>query len=279
VVSANGVLPSLAACNLSGPYGRGRRVDHRAGPRGLAEDDKGPRERIADAAKKIGGKRPFKVAVAAQGPLGDAGEQQTLGEFFAIDRAHKRHNSVVTIEGGGFPPPGSARFEDRLIAGAYYLDVSGIPPALGAPTLPPGKKWVKFDASKAGTALSGQLVQGLPNLYLLLRGATSAVQEVGPDEIRGAATTRYLVTVDPAKVKRQVHAQLAPVQWDALNRLVSGQPFSADVWLDAKGRLRKLRLPAGTSESENGLTYEVYDIGVPLDVAPPPASETIEAAE
>ena len=57
-------------------------------------------------------------------------------------------------------------------------------------------------------------------------------------------------------------------------------PF--DIWIDEDGHVRKVEAtvsaaPEGTSEeAEASLTFELYDYGEDVDIAPPPADEVAD---
>jgi hypothetical protein len=174
-------------------------------------------------------------------------------------------------------------------------------PAALAGQLP--KPWLKIDLAEAGRqegidldALS-QLGSSDPTQALdYLRGASSDITEVGREELRGTATTHYRATLDLRLAAQQLEGE----QKQALEKLIATTglgSYPAELWIDDDGRLRKmdlsidlsqLKLPAREATTSEGaaasagtmnVTMELFDFGVDVDVAPPPAAEVVDIAE
>jgi hypothetical protein len=119
-------------------------------------------------------------------------------------------------------------------------------------------------------------------LLEMLRGVADDVESVGPDEVRGVATTRYHGTVDldraidhaPAARRDQIRAQL-----EALDADLGSVPV--DVWVDADGLARRMVVDLGavaaTAMGAGGtatMTMELFDYGQDVQIDVPDASET-----
>lgn len=89
-----------------------------------------------------------------------------------------------------------------------------------------------------------------------LRDAADGFTEVGPDDVRGDATTRYRVALDPSIGETG--------DWYGLDGQV-------EVWLDARERLRRVRGGA--------IEMELWDFGVPVDVEPPADAVDIDDSD
>jgi hypothetical protein len=52
----------------------------------------------------------------------------------------------------------------------------------------------------------------------------------------------------------------------------------ADVWIDGKGRLRKVRLQvaASTTTTKGSVTFEYFDLGSRVNVEAPPGNEVVD---
>jgi hypothetical protein len=93
---------------------------------------------------------------------------------------------------------------------------------------------------------------------MILRDATDEVDEVGREQVRGADTTRYRATIGDQHV---------------------------DVWLDADGRPRRLRIPLPDTARDVGvaapatMVVEVFDYGDPIEIAVPAPGEVTPLAE
>jgi hypothetical protein len=92
-------------------------------------------------------------------------------------------------------------------------------------------------------------------------------QERGQEEIRGTATTHYLVRLDPADLSRELDGR--PLDPEA-------GPFPVDVWADDAGRVRRIRM---VEEETSTLVYDFFDFGVSVDVERPPADQVVTQAE
>jgi hypothetical protein len=144
---------------------------------------------------------------------------------------------------------------------------------LFASTLPPGKQWVKVDVDKAGKnlgfnfkALMGQTPADV--LEQLERTGTP-VTTVGTEEIDGVETTHYRAPIDTSKIPAG----------DNLQKLTMAEYKPIDVWVDADGLVRQVKLdytakvdPAQAELAHVLLTMKLFDFGSTVDVeAPKPA--------
>src|SRR5262249_42175320 len=112
-----------------------------------------------------------------------------------------------------------------------------------------------------------------------LKSATSKVERVGSEQVRGTPTTRYAATFDVGKLAAQVPDEFQ----GSFEDMGMSFPKPADVWIDEQGRPRKIhyaitmKVPKGmgspATTMTNELTMELYDFGVPVDVRPPPADQ------
>lgn len=185
-------------------------------------------------------------------------------------------------------------FEVRQVGDLAYQK---FPPEMLA-QLPDAKPWVATDVDafyeeQYGVGLSDlQTSPTDPSGQLAYLEDVGSVEEVGPEEVRGTPTTRYQAVMDLEAAAgenpevRQAHEQM-------MEQLGTDElPF--DVWLDDAGQARKMVMdlpvpaetlnqyaadPAATRDARVTMTYEFYDFGVPVDVAPPPPEETMTFEE
>jgi hypothetical protein len=168
---------------------------------------------------------------------------------------------------------------------------------------PAGKPWVKIDGAEiaglSGGLPGGDLQAADPTKALdYLEGVSDEVVEVGREKVRGEDTRHLKATLDPAKAAGSFPAAAQGV----LRQVNGGRGLDLDVWVDGAGRLRKLTmsirlsqilgaLAPGDSEStpttgERGdekaavsTTFELFDFGTKVDVAPPPADQVVPVAD
>ncbi len=163
-----------------------------------------------------------------------------------------------------------------------------LPP--GANPLSSDKPWVSVDAPTLARLtelalgdLGAQLTGAPLDALAYLKAVSGDVQVVGPDTVRGEATTRYRGSVDPAKVAEQLPPDLRP------DPALAGQVESipADLWIDGEGRLRRLTLAGGGRVPDvvgrrgpvsamPAVTVELWDFGTPVDVAAPPRDQVVD---
>ena len=86
--------------------------------------------------------------------------------------------------------------------------------------------------------------------------------------------------VDAAKDQSYV---LGVLDADQLARafLARIRTIPADVWVDGKGRLRKVRLrvAASSAKTKGSVAFEYFDLGASVNVEAPPASEVVDFEE
>lgn len=114
-----------------------------------------------------------------------------------------------------------------------------------------------------------------------LRGIAGDVDEVGPDEVRGVATTRYRATVDLGQAIDQApEAQREDLRTmlDQLGSDVASIPV--EVWVDADGLARRFVMDFGDLAAQTmgvdgsaTLTLELFDYGEDVAIEVPDPSE------
>jgi hypothetical protein len=174
---------------------------------------------------------------------------------------------------------GSGKVKVLLVGGVMYLSLDALEG--GDPSSNPalaGKKWLKLDPQLFGGG--GEIGQSNPKGSLdALRGVKS-VKRIGSESLRGTTTTRYRATIDAQQaVDNAPEDQRAEVQ-SSVAALGSGR-VPADVWVDGKGRLRKIRLhiAASPATTKGSVAFEYFDLGAGVQVEEPPASEAIDFLE
>jgi hypothetical protein len=138
----------------------------------------------------------------------------------------------------------------------------------------------ELDAAGGSLGIAG--TSGDPSQLLdTLRGVAGEVEEVGAEEVRGVATTRYHATVDLADAIEQApEAQREELQamLDELGSDVATIPV--DVWVDGDGLARRLVMDFGDLAAQamgvDGsatVTLELFDYGEDVTIEIPDPSE------
>lgn len=231
-------------------------------------------ERLAGAgpATREAGTAAFSLAQTYRG--GATGDYRLTGEG-QIDLAAGSGRVRLTPEGLG-DLGGSGAFETVYEGGTVYVSAA----VLGAPT-----PWVRLDAGEGGAGFAQDFSADLSRSLAFLEGAGDEVEQVGREDVRGVATTRYRFTAD-------LEAAAAAAEGDAaawLREQVADRGLTrlpGEAWLDDEGRLRRLRYTldldqsptAGTAAGSAAVetTVEYYDFGLPVDIAPPPPDQVTD---
>jgi hypothetical protein len=171
---------------------------------------------------------------------------------------------------------GNGKVRTLLVGGIVFLSLD----ALEGTTAIEGKKWLRLDPSIFGG--EGQIGQSDPNGGLdALRGVTGAVENRGTQDVRGVRTTHYRVKIDPGQAVTNAPEELREAVRSAVRPLGSDR-VPADVWLDSRDRLRKVRLRVGSgslTSPKGSVGFEYYGLGANVSVAAPPAGEVVDFSE
>ena len=154
------------------------------------------------------------------------------------DYARRRVEISCTLGGEPF-------MNMRAVDGHVYFDEPG-----GS-----DKWWVAPDDSES------PLGEFSPEKLLsMLRAASSEIIRVGEEDVRGASTARYRLTVDRER------ADLGDGP---------GPTAEVDVWIDEDGFVRRI-----DADDESGeFTVEFFDFGIGLDIRAPPPDRITELDE
>lgn len=158
------------------------------------------------------------------------------------------------------------------------------------PSGPQPTPWIRLDPQdiEKFSGLGGISDDPSRNLDLL-DGIAGDVERVGEEDVRGARTTHYRLTVDlqqavakaPADRREAVQQQAA---------LLGGGQLPMEIWLDNEGRiarqafaldLSKIQLPTGGRLPDDlnvtsRTRIEYYDFGTKVDVKPPPDDQVTD---
>lgn len=158
-------------------------------------------------------------------------------------------------------------------------------PMLGALTGESG--WLSLTAEDMGMAGDtfglGVGANDPTKMLETLRGVIEGdLEEKGPAEVRGVATTRFGAVIDLAKALSQVpEAQRATVEamLEGIDPSLARMPV--DVWIDDAGLVRRMSMQldgvltaaigAGATAS---ITIEMFDYGQPVDIEVPAPEDT-----
>jgi hypothetical protein len=199
----------------------------------------------------------------------------------------RTEQAILTVQ---LPAP-FGQIEVRSTGQDYFVH---LPPQLtGAAD---GKPWVRVDPGTLQALAGSQL--GVPGLATTLdfssvltwlRGVSGQITTVGDEPIHGTPTTHFRAQVDLSRAAATMGADANDAS--ALARAV-GRTLPMDVWIDAQGRLRQLKvsLDLNTLPAPQGvtpptqprgtavLTVDLWNFGVSVHPVPPPANQVSDAS-
>jgi hypothetical protein len=210
-------------------------------------------------------------------------------------------NGLTTLKGSGQASDGKGQF--TMAVGGQNIQMRQLgtmlyeqmPPGAARQKLSGGKPWIRIDTTKVTSSLGGTDQAPDASAQLGYLQHAQRVSKVGAENVDGAATTHYRMTVAP----------------DALD--MSGvkavKPMAIDIWVDAQHRVRveKAALDftattgtgsaapdATTNSTSNGasgggsssaaqgsvtFTMHLKDFGTPVKVTAPPSSQVTDATK
>lgn len=165
-----------------------------------------------------------------------------------------------TLGAGG---AGNVKFDVVSANDTYYLH--------GGPfqQIAPGK-WVKVKS----TDKAFQLGQNDPSQMLQYLRATSNVDEVGKDTVRGVETTHYAARLQLDRVADKVSPEAASALKQATKTLGTKE-IPLDVWVDRDGLVRRIKMDWHPKGGSLVMGLDLFDFGdVHVDV--PADSDTVD---
>jgi hypothetical protein len=256
VATACAILPSAGAAGAVG-----------------SESDLARITKSGDELAKAGGAK-FRGTTTADGG-GDNSKVTFDGSFDFKNRVGE-----YSVDAASIGLQGSGKVRTLVTGGVLYLSLDTLEG--GDPSSNPdlaGKKWLKLDPQVFGG--QGQVGQSDPSGGLdAVRGAKGDVKRVGSEKVRGTSTTRYRVTIDAEQAVNSAPEEQRAEARNSIGSLGS-RTIPADVWVDGKGRLRKVRLrvAASSSNTKGSIAFEYFALGARVNVEAPPASEVVDFQE
>jgi hypothetical protein len=248
---------------------------------------------VSDAVAATSGSTGFRISL--NGSVDVLGRHLPLSGSGVIDPRVRR--GAISIDLSSFAAlgaglPGGARVQEILAGPVVYMRA----PFLGR-LLPKGKTWLKLDVRALGQKLGINLNQlsqfggGDPRQALdQLRAVSGDVKKLGKDTVRGVQTTHYRATIDLRRYVRLVPpAQRAQAEASVkrLIQLSGTSGFPEEIWIDSHRLVRRIRLTysfkprnvPGNQKVSFDENLELFDFGASADVAPPPASQTVDLTQ
>lgn len=231
--------------------------------------------RVASSGQALAKARTAKFQATTKADAGGNASKVTFGG--ASNFEHRATEYTVSATDIGLA--GSGNVHVRFIRGIEYLSLDALEGGSSSDTPQlAGKKWLRLNPSDFGG--DTQIGQSNPSAGLdALRGATD-VTKVGRATVRGTSTTRYRAQLDLDQAVAKAPEDQRTEVTSTVQALGSGT-VSADVWVDGKGRVRRIKLRVGSTSAGNrgSATFEYFDLGSQVSVEEPPAGEVVDFAD
>ncbi len=178
---------------------------------------------------------------------------------------------------------GDGSYRVRYLTDAMYVDMGqAISGADG------GKPWLKYDYAvlsklmgASGNALQDELQNNNPTRSVQMLIGSGDVKSVGSETVRGVSATHYTGTVAVSKIVASQSGLDAATAKEIQSQLkAQGMTTDhVDVWVDGHGLLVK-KVERATMNSGPFTSTSYYsDYGTKVDVAPPPAAQTMDISQ
>jgi hypothetical protein len=224
-----------------------------AWPQGGVDGDNGSLNAVAMAAERTqrepGGRSTMHAVVSSP----ERPESLTITGQTVYD-AEDRSRGVVTT-----PPSESDHpFEmDVITDGAVmYMHSSQFG------SLPGGGEWMKLDLSFGEELDTPVPVTGDPKGELEILEGVTGVRNLGKEDVRGVPTTHYRGTIGASEKE--------------------GSPLPLEVWIDADGLVRRMRMVQSQPQDGGGSTtidmrIDFFDFGIEPEIDVPDPGEVFDA--
>lgn len=223
-------------------------------------------------------------------PFGDSLEMTFSGAFDAEAGAFSFAMDLSALA-AAMPedelPPG---FEDmftememRQIGDTAYLRFPFFTTLLGIET-----DWISFPADQADATQEFTPIAPVnPTEFLATFESVGAeVTEVGPETIRGTATTHYRVVFDVEQLLEQADPEeLAELQ--GMGPLPAAE-FPLDAWISDDGLIHRfvvtwdgdqIDAPPGEGFERMEMRFDMFDYGTSIEIAPPPDDQVTDGSD
>ncbi|ONI81052.1 hypothetical protein ALI144C_21075 [Actinosynnema sp. ALI-1.44] len=136
----------------------------------------------------------------------------------------------------------------------------------------PATKWSKTDLKQLQSSLGelgsvgGQSAGSDPMMFIDKIKEIADVTPDGSETIRGVQTTRYKVTVDPAKL---------PADQKDSTEIPADASGAIKLFVDGKGRLARFQIAMSGDDAGGSMNWDFFEYGTPVKIDAP-AAEQIE---
>jgi len=188
--------------------------------------------------------------------------------------------------GGEEMPPEMAdmmgSMEVRQIDDTVYLKFPFFTAFMGAET-----EWVSMPAEEGDdvtSGLGGSTAPSDPSTFLeSFSEVEGTAEEIGPEDVRGIATTHYRVIVDQDWREHMSAEELAELEEQGP---LPDAEFPLDLWIDGDGLVQRMAMTMTGEDLETDdefqsmtMMFDFFDFGQSVTIEPPPADQVTDMEE
>jgi hypothetical protein len=200
------------------------------------------------------GTASFTLSIAAA----VAGQNVRSSERGKLSFTQPRAHLYKLVPGGGLP-------QEEVLDGPFVYTNANVDAAMNDPSVKP---WTKLDTRGLSAADRTRRPDELAHVRVvayLANGVTRATR-IGGNHFRGVVDPARVVAAAPSSDRRAFRT--------AIDNDYVAKPFPADFWLDAAGRVRRVRVDYRTAKGGRVVVDAGFSrFGEPIDLGVPPANE------
>jgi len=240
-------------------------------------DGDGPLNAIAEAAARTqrepGGRATMRAIVSS--PV--QSESFTITGRMVFETEPDRSQAVMTVpKAGSAGSDGSVKMQIIGDGTVMYMRSN----MFGS--LPGGRKWMSLDFS-FGQELNTPLpANGDAKGELeLLEAATGNVRKLGKEDVLGVRTTRYRGTIGVSENAERLREEGAEDLASVIEE--NGRPLQVEAWIDAEGRVRRMRIVSSQPRKEGkgsvtvDMRMDFFGFGIVPEIDVPEPDEVFDA--
>jgi hypothetical protein len=247
------LLGAVAAATLAGCAGSGHRAATTAVPAGPVDVSQAGARTVGPGTARF----TYDISGAVGGLAMRTHERGTVA--FVLQQAH----IYKLLTSGGIP-------QEIIVDGPYVYGNGNVQAALNDPSVKP---WTRLDTRR----LSAEQRRAQGDELAHIRAPAYLIEGVAVARRVGGSRLHLRGIVDPHRLEARVPVAIRSSIAAAVAADFSTTPFPADFWLDAKGRVRRVRVSYATKTGGRILVDAIYSgFGAPVPLGLPSAAGTTD---
>jgi hypothetical protein len=232
----------------------------------------GPLSPVAQAAERTASVGGARFSGTGTGSFSGASIQMTFDGEFNGQADRSRIEMQVQASGG---QPVMTTMTGVMDGSVMYMSTP-----LFAGQLPDGAEWMRLDLADFGSEREPAAGMDARQMLQELRAVAPGARAVGAGRVRGAKTTHWTATIDPALQAQELRDAGNDAAADLIEQ--GGAPSVVEVWIDNKDLIRRMKakvpfaLP-GQPAQQLTMSFEIYDFGATPAIEVPAEQDVFDA--